>query len=50
MSVPNKKYVRKVKADPVGDPVKGEKIFKTHCAGCHANMRGIYGKPIASGN
>lgn len=41
---------RRAKKDPEGDAVRGEKLFKSHCAGCHANMRGIYGKPIASGN
>lgn len=39
------------KVEMKGDYVKGERLFKTLCAGCHAasSLQGIYGKPIASG-
>ena len=42
---------KKVSTSKEGDPNRGEQLFRSICAGCHAlsQMKGIYMKPIAAG-
>ena len=44
--------MRPKKVQEKGDAKRGERLFRSHCAGCHAvnSLVGIYGRQIALGN